>query len=269
MNHFKQLAIAAATGTLCFAAQASTLVFDFSGTVNLSFDPAYHSQQIIDDYTAIFTSEAKFSTFYGQVILTDFQNFQTGTHVVNINSNNLNVAIVSGLLGEIEGTSSAVTKPNPTFNPALPVCTSTRGCNLDGDATTGVGGREAVTNNPNVTVGTTFRPDPTQQGDTGALTIVDGKITSFEWYAGASNTGIVGSFNTRLFARQGWQTRLGSIDVDVIGATQSYQYGDTFFAANQSGIANVSMVPEPETYALMIAGLGAVMTMARRRKSAR
>lgn len=46
--------------------------------------------------------------------------------------------------------------------------------------------------------------------------------------------------------------------------------GGTFYSVNLSGVdaANVAAVPEPETYALMLAGLGAVAWGARRRRAA-
>ena len=65
-------------------------------------------------------------------------------------------------------------------------------------------------------------------------------------------------------------THIGSIGgLNMIGTQFTFEFGgrhaDQFYL---SSIVAVTVVPEPETYALMLAGLGAVAFVARRRKQA-
>lgn len=269
MKRFNKLAIAAAIGAASMGANASDLFFDFSGNVDLTFDDS-HSAEVVSDYTAIFNEDPSFSTFTGQIILPDYEQYLTGTHEIEINTNGMEVAIVSGLLGEIEGSGERVTAPNPDYVPGVENCSgrSARragGCDFDGD---GVIETEYNNNPETLSVGSVFVPDDTQQGDMGTLTIVDGKVTSFDWYAGYYNEGIIGSYNSRLFNRQGWQTELGNISVSVVGSSDAVQLGeDVYFSANGSGVAAVTMVPEAETYAMFLAGLGIAGAFARRRNA--
>ncbi|MBU6955405.1 MULTISPECIES: PEP-CTERM sorting domain-containing protein [unclassified Hahella] len=221
MNPFRGAVLATTLSAVSMGVSASTLVFDFSGSVDLTFDPNYHSQQTIDEYTDIFMEDASYATFLGQIILPNFDNYLTGTHQVSLNSNGLNLAIVSGMLGGIEGTRQ--------------------------EAPDGV----------------TWTPDSTQDGDSGVLTIVDGNITSFQWYAGPANEGIIGAYNSSVF--DGWKTKLGEINLNLNGATDSILIGDVYFASNQFGAAAVTMVPEADAYAMWMAGLGIVGYVARRR----
>jgi hypothetical protein len=59
--------------------------------------------------------------------------------------------------------------------------------------------------------------------------------------------------------------KLSSLDSRYSGALG--QDGITFFHSSAFGAATVGVVPEPETYALMFCGLGALALLARRRRS--
>lgn len=281
MKLLKKMALATAIGVASVGAHASTMVFDFGGSVDLSFDDS-HSEQIVSDYSDLFQSEADFSSFYGTIILPDYEQYSVGTHTIDLNSEGLELSIVSGLLGEIEGSRTNVTAPNSDYVEGVENCARNRanwtngGCDFDGDGTF----ETEMNNNPEtITVARTWRPSDTQHGDSGSLTLVDGKITSFDWNAGYANEGIIGTYNDRLFGRQGWQTELGSISISVEGATAQYSpgsvyneagdiiyWGDTFFSSNNAGVASVSMVPESSTYAMLFAGLGLLGAITRRRR---
>lgn len=236
MKILRNLGIAAAFSMASLSANASTLVYDFSGALSVTFDPAYHSEKVINEYSKVFTEAKRYKQFTGQLVLPSFEDYLTGSHEIALNSNDLQLSLVTGLLGGLEGTAvSSVKGPKPFKGSKIP----------------GVGGP--------------FVPDDTQSGDWGTLSIVDGNVTGFTWYAGATNS-IVEKYNSSIPAYFGWPTRVGEISVDIAGATPSLRMGDIYFASNNSGLASVSMVPEAGSFAMLMSGLGIVGAIVRRRR---
>lgn len=223
MKQLKVLAVAATLALSGVAANAVTLVFDYSGTATVNIPDRYA------DLYDIWNENADFNDFYGTIIVTNFENYAVGTHTLNIATSNspLSLSLVSGLLTGIEGTRSR---------------------------TTG-----------------TFVPDNSQVGTAGALTITDGVVTGFTWEAVGTTSTALATFNTRTL--NGFPVNIESIKVNVGTGIQQTSFGDVVFAQSVRGTAAVNMidiapVPEASTYAMMLAGLGVMGFVARRRKQA-
>lgn len=217
MKIVKRLGLAVAIASTSVSVNASTLVFDFSGTADITFDPAYHTPEIASAYNAFVNFVPQLKSISGLVVLPSFENYLSGTHTVALNTNDLHLSLSSGLLGSLEGTTA--------FGSLV--------------------------------------PDNTQAGDAGFLTISNGMVMGFGWHAGANNP-IVTSFNAGLASN--FPSKLGSVDVSAIGTTFSYHIGDVYFAANHNASAAITMVPEADSYAMLLAGLGIVGAIVRRRR---
>lgn len=249
----KKYALIGLLASAGMGAQASTLIHTYEGSVNLTIPDQY------GDLYAHFNSDPDFTRFFGTIVVPDYENYQVGTHVIDLNTNGLQLSLVNGLLTGIEGTRTPVTTPNPDYDPSLPSCSSRQGCDLDGD-----GVRETPRGNlPTVSLGQTYVPDATQVGSEGSVTIVDGVLTSFDWKAIGADSPALASFNTRLFDNAGFPVNIGLIDIDVVGSTSLFQIGDTFLSASIGGIAHVNMidtvsaspVPLPASLPMMLSGL--------------
>lgn len=216
MKNVKRLGLAVAIAATSVSVNASTLVFDFSGTATVTFDPAHHTPEVASILSAAVDSVPQWKTISGLIVLPSFENYTSGTHTIALNSNNLNLSLASGLIGNMEGST--------VFGPLI--------------------------------------PDSTQTGDAGFLTISNGMVMAFGWAAGPSNP-IVTSFNAGLPANL--PTRLGSVEVSLLGTSFSYGIGDVYFAANHSASAAITMVPEADSYAMLLAGLGIIGAIVRRR----
>lgn len=218
--NLKKIALAGAIAALSAGANASSLVFNFSGEVNsISIPEAYA------DLYDIWYEDDDFNNFYGTIIVDNYENYLTGTHVLNIASSNseLKLSLVSGLLTGIEGTR---------------------------DRTTG-----------------TYTPDNSQVGTSGSLTIVDGRVTSFVWNATGVDSAALSAFNTRTLGS--FPVKIYSIDISLTGSGPNVALDDGgVFSQNVRATGAVVMVPEPETYAMMLGGLGMIGLAARRRMKA-
>lgn len=100
MIPFKKLAIAGAIAAFGVMANASTLVFNFSGTVNDLQIPAQYA-----DLYDVWNSDPNFKNYYGTVIVDNFQDYASGTHTLNIAASDspINLSLVNGLLTGLEG----------------------------------------------------------------------------------------------------------------------------------------------------------------------
>lgn len=220
MNRFHKIAIAVAAIASFSAANASTLIFNYSGEINNLSIPAQYA-----DLNAIWNSDADFNNYFGTIIVENFDQYAVGTHVLNIASSNspIKLSLVSGLLTGIEGT------------------------------------RQRTTG--------TFAPDNSQVGTSGALTITNGAVTSFSWNAVGVNSAALSTFNTNTLGA--FPVKISSISINVASASPllSLDGGDVFFGQSVRGTGTVilSAVPEPETYAMLLAGLGIVGASLRRR----
>lgn len=217
MKNVKRLGLAVAIAAASVSVNASTLVFDFSGTADITFDASYHSPEVASAYDAFVNFIPQFKTFSGLVVLPSFEDYLTGTHTIALNTNGLHVSLSSGFLGTLEGTAA---------------------------------------------MGSVI-PDETQEGDSGFLVLSEGQVAGFEWHIGANNP-IVSRFNAGL--PSGLPTRLGGVDIVAEGTTFSYHIGDVYFAANRTGTADITMVPEVDSSAMLLAGLGIIGAIVRRRR---
>lgn len=290
--NLKKLAIAAALAATTLGAHASTLVMEFGGATSYNFDDT-HSASYKSDLEAIVASEAKYSTFEGWLVINNYENYLTGTHVLsfgnNVASSTVSFALFSGLVNGVEGVNANTTKPNPNYVEGVQNCTTSGGCDFDGD-----GVKETPRNNNPLTVrdGYSVLPSSTTWGS-GTVTLVNGKVFSIEYetiatagslaeYNGAgwapSSTNAADTINNAVLGRSGWDTRVESIEM-LVNSTSSARLvsgdaslGTAVYVANGingQAIVNMTMaVPEPETYAMLLSGLGLIGAVARRRMKA-
>jgi hypothetical protein len=111
---------------------------------------------------------------------------------------------------------------------------------------------------------TIFSPTGTELFSTGAFTPIDFADT----FTGAGNSGFVFALDAAQAAAAQAAAFAGDFGANLFGLSASVSDAtggfETFFVANAGGVT--PPIPEPQTYALMLAGLGAVGFMAFRRR---
>ena len=115
----------------------------------------------------------------------------------------------------------------------------------------------------------TFTPDVTGMA-AGSLTTIGFTNSSNLDFSGATLNGVAFTLGAgglgHNFGFTGLIPTTGSLIVKVWGIAAPALAAGTAISASYGGSMSVSPVPEPETYAMMMAGLGLVGFMARRRK---
>jgi hypothetical protein len=110
---------------------------------------------------------------------------------------------------------------------------------------------------------TIFSPTGTELFSTGAFTPIDFADT----FTGAGNSGFVFALDAAQAAAAQAAAFAGDFGANLFGLSASLSDAtggfETFFVASAGG---VPPIPEPQTYALMLAGLGAIGFMAFRRR---
>ncbi|MCW5625755.1 MAG: PEP-CTERM sorting domain-containing protein [Burkholderiales bacterium] len=172
-------------------------------------------------------------TFWGTIVIPDYENYLTGTYTFALNS-----------VGTPE------TESDVLFSLFTTLLTGIEGTRTRGQ--------------PGVT------PDNTTLGE-GSFTLTDGKISAFT-YSIDRDQGLA-SYDP--FIRDlGVPVLLGSIQVaggTFSTARELIADSGVYFATSVSSTATINVissapVPEPETYAMMAAGLGLIGALAARRK---
>jgi len=299
---FKKLLLASALSSLAIGAHADTLMVQYAGTINWTVD-ATHDTDLANTVNGVIASDAAFSNFDGYIVVDNYENYMTGTHTLNFADADspVKLGLFSPMLRGIEGANSNPGVLNSAYVPGIPNCTSRSGCDFydaNGNLVDGVnfiadGVIDTSRNNNPMFLGSgtyAVTPDNSQLGE-GSITIMNGRIVDLTYmsyatagslvkntdpaWAPATSSNAADSINNFL-ARGGWQTRVKSIDMTVDAFNTNTLVGGEagidgmYLSTGRLGAAEVVMtaaVPEPETYAMMLAGLGLVGLIARRRKS--
>ncbi|MCG8317565.1 MAG: PEP-CTERM sorting domain-containing protein [Pseudomonadales bacterium] len=266
MATFNKLAIATVLAAASATATADTLLISYSGDADVYIPDAYA------DLYSVLEGDPALATFNGEIIVPDFQDYQEGSFVLNSLEGDFQMSLFTPIFRGLEGSQSRITVDNPDYDTGLPDCSSTRGCLADGTPAGRRTDPELIVldwNWPTMTISErgvyTFDPADAQYGDVAELTIVDGQVTSFIWGTYGEDSTALAGFNNRTFAD--FPVAVGSIEVTFEGTTPYLEFdGTTYFAQNDLASAAVSMVPEASTYAMMLAGLGMIGSIVRRRE---
>ncbi len=215
----KSMLVAGVLGVAAASAQATTLVAEIEGRVT-----AFNSPPEFADLAPL----AMAQTFYANILIPNYENYQTGIHTLSFNS---------------------VTTPEVESDMAFSLY-ATLLRNLEGSRVNG----QAIPANEILGVG--------------SLTLTNGRITAFN-YSMNREQGLA-SFDS-FIQDLDVPVLLDTITVTTPAFSGTREVAGVFFASTNAGAATVSVissVPEPQTYAMMIAGLGLIGFIGARRMRA-